>query len=537
MCAARGNEDALGFWVRTRAFGGDVTWKNNGTAENPDWERVVTYNPTKTETVRDGQVQYVINGDGDRTVTTGPLGLDYQGNVVDDLDPGTYAFYNLPTSWVGCGDEVHKEIELAPRYVGKEDAADDGTTLLGADEARDYPAGLAPMYGDTYSLASYEVEVDGLAHDGSDVEANGTSWMLTRYHAGNADEVESNVASTDRFGVVNFAKYEGDGKAVRLGRTVTDRTVIAAEGGLEIAGTRTSVGDVDGEDHGGRIVVASEGVAEGENKTKLENASDFARVSTEQLVRPDAPLYGVAAYDWLTVDMETVVVDSVPDGNGGTWEHKVPLPKVVQGGDMGMVRPALQSISGVLWNDANNNGIQDVTFDENGNVVGEEEILDGYEVTLERYYFDGANWVPDTTQWAADNTASVAVTTTDRVLMERGTEKTKPTELGEDIDGALTGTPDLHRSGTYRFDNLETAGLRNVNGTDTWVAYGYKVRVSDPRVTENELFRAKYQVTGAGYRENSDLTDDNKLVEHRRVHHTSGDGGRRRHHARRFGVP
>lgn len=42
------------------------------------------------------------------------------------------------------------------------------------------------MYGDTYSLASYEVEVDGLAHDGSDVEANGTSWMLTRYHAGKA---------------------------------------------------------------------------------------------------------------------------------------------------------------------------------------------------------------------------------------------------------------------------------------------------------------------------------------------------------------
>lgn len=40
VCAARGNEDALGFWVRTRAFGGDVTWKNNGTAENPDWERV-----------------------------------------------------------------------------------------------------------------------------------------------------------------------------------------------------------------------------------------------------------------------------------------------------------------------------------------------------------------------------------------------------------------------------------------------------------------------------------------------------------------
>lgn len=105
------------------------------------------------------------------------------------------------------------------------------------------------------------------------------------------------------------------------------------------------------------------------------------------------------------------------------------------------------------------------------------------------------------------------MTTTDRVLIERDTDKAKPTELGEDIDGALTGTPDLYRSGTYRFDNLETAGLRNVNGADTWVVYGYKVRVSDPRVAENELFRAKYHLTGAGYRENSDLTGDNKLVE------------------------
>lgn len=63
------------------------------------------------------------------------------------------------------------------------------------------------------------------------------------------------------------------------------------------------------------------------------------------------------------------------------------------------MHPTLQSISGVLWNDENNNGIQDVTFDENGNVVEEEEALDGYEVTLERYYFEGANWVPDTTKW------------------------------------------------------------------------------------------------------------------------------------------
>ena len=67
------------------------------------------------------------------------------------------------------------------RYVGKADAADAGTTLVNADKATDYPAGSAPMYGDTYSLASYEVEVDGLAHDGSDVEANGTLSLIHIY--------------------------------------------------------------------------------------------------------------------------------------------------------------------------------------------------------------------------------------------------------------------------------------------------------------------------------------------------------------------
>ncbi len=138
--------------------------------------------------------------------------------------------------------------------------------------------------------------------------------------------------------------------------------------------------------------------------------------------------------------------------------------------------------------------------------------LDGYEVTLERYYFDGANWVPDTTKWAAGNTASVAVHHDRPRSSSAIPTRRSPPSSARTSTRALTGTPDLYRSGTYRFDNLETAGLRNVNGTDTWVAYGYKVRVSDPRVTENELFRAKYHLTGAGYRE-PDLAGDNKLVE------------------------
>ena len=345
--------------------------------------------------------------------------------------------------------------------------------------------------------------------------------MLTRYHVGDDFAVDSDVENLDRVGVAALAGG--------MGRPVTDRTTVVPEDGTatpgittlaaapdSVAGTGTALGNVNGNAdgsanaNGGHIVVASEGVNTGEGATKLAYPADYDRVPMGQLLAGET---GVAAYDWLTVDMTKTLVDSYFNENNKLVEVYDFYPTPVAGGNVGMVHPTLQSISGVLWNDENNNGIQDVTFDENGNVVEEEEALDGYEVTLERYYFDGANWVPDTTQWAAGNTASVAVTTTDRMLMERGTEKTKPTELGEDIDGTLTGTPDLYRSGTYRFDNLETAGLRNVNGTDTWVVYGYKVRVSDPRVTENELFRAKYHLTGAGYRENSDLAGDNKLVE------------------------
>ena len=51
-------------------------------------------------------------------------------------------------------------------------------------------------------------------------------------------------------------------------------------------------------------------------------------------------------------------MDPSPTATAARGSGTEPLPKVVQGGEMGMVDPTLQSISGVLWNDENNNGIQ-----------------------------------------------------------------------------------------------------------------------------------------------------------------------------------
>lgn len=280
--------------------------------------------------------------------------------------------------------------------------------------------------------------------------------------------------------------------------------------GTRVAGTKTVSGSTVST--GGRIVIASEGVTPGEGvteATKLASADDYATVPLGQLVAAEdgtATAGLTAAYDWLTVDKVEVQIDEYYDENGKL--HKVfdDYSFTVPGGNVGAVHPTRQSIRGILWNDKNNNGIQDATTDENG-VRTVEEPMNGYEVTLERYYF---NYNDAAKGWQKDASFAPRTTTTDRVMIEQATGKTAlDLAVGEDLVAVSGNRNDLYRSGTYSFDDLETSGLV---GTD-WVVYGYKVRVSDPRVTENELFKAKYQVTGAGYRENSDLAGDNNLVE------------------------
>ena len=158
--------------------------------------------------------------------------------------------------------------------------------------------------------------------------------------------VDSDAENLDRTGV---APLTGG-----AGRVVTDRAEVVAEDGTVVAGTRTAQGNLGGNDNGGRIVLASEGVSDGEGKTKLADPADYARVPLSQLLAGTA---GTAAYDWLTVDTERVLVDSWTDEGGlehEVWDrYSIPLA----GGYVGATHPTRQSIRGILWNDANNNGI------------------------------------------------------------------------------------------------------------------------------------------------------------------------------------
>ncbi len=332
-------------------------------------------------------------------------------------------------------------------------AEDLDTANLGA-------ATLGTLYDDSYLLASYQVEIDGFTSGSTD-----GARMLTRYHEGvptDDPENDSDVASADRTGAAG-------------GRVVSNQATIAGVTGTRVGGAyaATNAGA------GARIVVASEGKL---GTTHLADDADYRSVPMNQLLDEGT---GTVAFDWLTVD--------------GT-----PLA----GGSVGTVEPTKQSIRGILWNDANNNGLMDDRNDSDAAYGA----LDGYRVDLERYWYDptdpAANaegWVLDTTfQYQGTDAAGTAI---DGVLTGVATE-------GWFMDGASVlalGTGQevvgnfLLQHGRYEFTNLDTV---HVGDGDTLHVYGYKPVVIDSRVVANDEFRSKYQV-GEDYKLDSDLQATN----------------------------
>ena len=310
-------------------------------------------------------------------------------------------------------------------------------------------------------------------------------------------------------------------------------TVDEVKDGADVSatGTRVAAGD-NPANAGARIVLASEGVqptagaslvAEGDpvaaaakNATNLLYEKNYIQLPLYQLVKPDdatANLAGATSYDWLTVDRT---------GNGNALEALV----TTAGGNVGVVTPTLKRITGLVWEDANNNGLQDKL--ENGQF---ERAQDGYQVTLERYYSVGGSgtWVKDTSAWGdLVNGARVDYRTTitgDVEMQQAAKDATEP--LAVKALGEHNLLNDLWRHGTYEFDNLETSGVVG----DQWVVYGYKVRVSDSRVTNGSVLKAKNRVAtkanpaydgtdplvpatiDVSYTEDSDLFSDNALVD------------------------
>ncbi len=419
------------------------------------------------------------------------------GSVKMD-DNGNYIFDKLPTAAVEVQENV-EGVDIQGTAAGRIGAPGQlvlWTTPFDVDNNKrpSSTVALPNLYGDDYYLLSYQLEIAGLSND-----YNNGAFLATRYHNATTDAqlpVDSDLASTVRNGVGSTAAGITD-----RGMAITDiHTVTGVEGGDSdtATGTRVAKGDATAND-GGRIVLASEAVAD---QTHLLFAGNYIKLPLDQLVRDEeagTDFAGTTNYDWLTVDTHTVKVTEAGENLPGTT--------TVAGGNAGVVKPELKRITGVIWHDENNNGIQDKKEDGSGNF---EDALNGYQVSLERYYS-----VNGSGTWVKDNSFGRTVRT-GNVLMDEfaGGDALIAGALGEYIQGT-----DLYRSGTYEFDKLETSGVVTVNGTEQWVVYGYKVKVTDPRVTRGQVLKAKCRVTvneegdDVAYTQDSDLFGTNYAVD------------------------
>ena len=232
---------------------------------------------------------------------------------------------------------------------------------------------------DKYFLAAYRTELADLYREEAANTVDGTAnqWMLTRYHHNESAEEGATQLTAE------IAEINGSESVVN-DSDVASELVRGVAGGMVIAGRVEGVADAAKVDAAATTGVASDGTALDDTDTvRTTRANDgqiiLAQVASDRgnvtgdtytytdrnafVTLPDGAGMGTGAqtYDWI-LDPETD-----EDGN------VVP----VEAGDVGEVRAPLQTISGVVWADEDNNGVRD----ENPTTSA----LDGISLALERY--------------------------------------------------------------------------------------------------------------------------------------------------------
>ena len=173
-------------------------------------------------------------------------------------------------------------------------------------------------------------------------------------------------------------------------------------------------------------------------------------------------------YDWMK---------EVPDGSG-----------LYHGGDIGEVLPPYQTISGTVWLDKSNDGVQNTYRDDVAGVTADEPGIAGVQVSLERYYYvadGGADWKWDT-QWADEAPTQFrdqyASARNDMVPGVGAWEKGGANVDGEgfaldadgyhvyDLDGYGYANVLTDADGRFAFDTLKSSDVRRVDAAGNLVA-------------------------------------------------------------------
>ncbi len=438
---------------------------------------------------------------------TAGIGTDANGNgVLDDdeiaetIDEGVWVRntkfgtdrYTAYTYTDGDGNTVHEPYMTGSWYAT--DAPVEGVVAVNTANGVDSPTGAArgvylfdklptvcvvqnATYDEFY-LAAYRVEIPYMnVTKAADTVAGSAddTWLLTRYRATEVLD-QRDLAS---------AKLDSD-----VATLSADQIGIA--GGYIISQQNdemdTAANEPKERQNNGQIILATLVTGDEGNKNTTEEVDENNNMWTNKV-----------QYDWML---------ELPDG---TALH--------HGGDVGEVLPPYQSITGTVWKDMNNDGLQGNYTDEDGNTLVEPGVAN-IQVSLERYGFvaDGTGaWMWDT-QWADEYPATYA----DNV--QAASSPMKPAvakNWAQAADGTWSYDAPAYANvttdanGTYTFGDLKSSDRRWVKdgafveaGTEgaelVTVIYGYKVRVTDAELRGRHILAANVH-EGDDYTVDSDL--------------------------------
>ena len=358
--------DASGFWVRNLAFGTDRMTSRK--VEEPVFDAngdPVIDEVTGTQKI---EVKYVPRS------TDGWNVLDGDGNAtgVIAVKTGDVRRYT---------DEVTGDDGTVTEEVREDDSK------LGVYTFDNLPAAYTAPDGGHY-LASYRVEVGERLFTSEDdaTTADDEQWLLTRYHKTAADGEDATERDSDAEGGLG----KNGGIAITAQDTVltldgNDHDGVRAHSGhIVLADTADNVkhSNIDPDTlardlQASKVTIPLADVVSKTIEGDESAASHTTADGTEVLVPTDRYI----TYDWLGCrplrdENGDVVVDE------GT---RRPLPAVVPGGDAGEIKPPTQKITGVVFNDADNDGMNGtVAAGETDTVV--DHPVKGVQLTLERYY-------------------------------------------------------------------------------------------------------------------------------------------------------
>ena len=291
-------------------------------------------------------------------------------------------------------------------------------------------------------LAAYTVRLDGLA----------SGYNLSRYHVG---ETANDIA------------FDSDAKShdPANGFALHERVEAGAEGTDD--GTRA----------GDRIILAAQS-----DVSAGEKASGLTALFTDNSSKTSAGNDPYIKIDTATDNIYTLFNATETQCGGDVGESKIPSA----------------TITGVVWDDANFDGIQNERWnDANGDGIWQPEETvttpevnrDGVAVKLSRYVPDPTNSDGDGDAWKLDE-AFEGVPEQDRIQY-----------TSERLDSR-----NVSSHGVYRFEGLPISGV-DENGNE--FAYAYRVSLADPRnVKDSYLISASRQ---GDPEQDSDLFQDGLL--------------------------